>query len=190
MPIAHRLCSVLMSYTPFMPLALLAGCAAAGEAAPSAFTRALAAVGLMQPPAPAPAPEAVVELHASAALNAAPDGVAVPTVVQLRWLDDPAAFRRAGYEQLAASHGAHELILVPGRTLSWREAVPPGARALGVVAFFRAPAAGRWKLAFGLPASRPIRLSLHQCAIAVVSGTAIETPDAERTGDLRCMTAD
>ncbi|MBZ8142861.1 type VI secretion system lipoprotein TssJ [Rubrivivax gelatinosus] len=171
-----------------MPLALLAGCAAAGDATPSVFSRALAAVGLVQPPAPAP--EAVIELHAGSALNAAPDGVPVPTVVQLRWLDDPAAFRRASYEQLAASHDAHELILVPGRTLTWREPVPSGARALGVVAFFRAPAAGRWKLAFGLPARGPIRLSLHQCAIAVASGAAIDIPDAERTGDLRCTTAD
>jgi len=170
---------------------LLCGCAAGGDAAaPPWASRVLAAVGLVPAAAPPPA-VAVIELHASALLNAAADGVAVPTVVQLRWLDDPSAFQRAAYEGLASGDGARELVLAPGRTLSLRERVPAGARALGVTALFRAPAPGRWKLVFPLPADRPIRLALHRCALVLVSGAAWEPPaGVDRLGDLRCPSSE
>lgn len=178
MPFIRRCCALFAC--------LLCGCAAGGDAAAPWASRVMAAVGL-KPAAPPPPPEAVIELHASALLNAAADGVAVPTVVQLRWLDDPAAFQRAAYERLAAGDGARELVLAPGRTLTLREPVPAGARALGVAVLFRAPAAGRWKLVFPLPPPRPIRLALHRCALVLVSGQAWEPPaEADRLGDLRC----
>lgn len=169
---------------------LLCGCAAPGDAAAPWTTRALAALGLA-PVAPAPPPETVLELHASPLLNAAADGVAVPAVVQLRWLDDPAAFQRAPYERLVAGDGARELVVAPGRSVTLRERAPAGARALGVVALFRAPAPGRWKLVFPLPATQPIRLSLHRCALVIASGTAWQAPaGADRLGDLRCPSTD
>ncbi|BAL96371.1 type VI secretion system lipoprotein TssJ [Rubrivivax gelatinosus] len=169
---------------------LLCGCATGSGTVPPWASQVLVAVGL-QSPAPPPPPEALIELHASSLLNAASDGVALPTVVQLRWLDDPAAFQRAGYERLAAGDGARELVLAPGRTLSLRERVPVGAQALGVAALFRSPAPGRWKLVFPLPAPQPIRLALHRCALVLVSGAAWEPPaGADRLGDLRCPSSE
>ncbi|MCC9597799.1 MULTISPECIES: type VI secretion system lipoprotein TssJ [unclassified Rubrivivax] len=172
-------------------LTLLAACAAPAGGAASWSTRLLAAAGLGPAPQPVP-PEAVVELHASAVLNAGADGVPVPAVVQLRWLEDPAAFQRAGYERLAAGgDGVREIVLAPGRTLTLRERPPAGTRALGLAVLFRAPASGRWKLMFPLPAAQPIRVSLHRCALALASGAAWDAPPgADRLGDLRCPSSD
>ncbi|MCK7498762.1 MAG: type VI secretion system lipoprotein TssJ [Comamonadaceae bacterium] len=110
----------------------LAGCAA--DAGAPLATRALAAVGLVPAAAPAlPAPARVaIELHAAPSLNAARDGVAVPTRVQLHWLREPASFLQAPYRRFdtASGDGVSEHVMLPGApTRSGRDRAARGPRA-------------------------------------------------------------
>ena len=163
--------------------ALAAGCSSVDAGAPLA-QRALAALGLAAPPSRA----VTIEIQAAATLNAAADGTAVPTRVQLHWLRDPGVFLRAPYPSFdTGGAAAAEHLLLPGARIGLSEAAPADARALGLVVLFRSPAPGRWRYAFDLAAGEPIRVALHQCAIAVVAGRAIgAAADAARVGDSPC----
>ncbi|KAF1712643.1 type VI secretion system lipoprotein TssJ [Pseudoxanthomonas kalamensis DSM 18571] len=173
----HRICFVLL-------LGMLAGCVSSGDARDSGglIDKALQVVGLKKDDAQPQFRTIPLRLYAGTNLNAANDGRALALVVRVYQLRDGQRFEQAPYsafldedaERSALAEdliSASELVLQPGQRHETSIRLPPEAARLGVVALFRAPAPGRWRMSFdGAGAARDgITIGLHACALTTSS---------------------
>lgn len=170
-------------------LGTIGGCASAGKTTEDAgglATRALRLVGLVQndsPPAALRATAVTVRMHASTSLNVNPSGQPLSLVTRVYKLRGTEAFLSAPYETFTSSSREREQLgeelievrevqMLPGQQREWREAMPPDAPFLGVVALFRAPDAQHWRVVFATAdaAGSGISVGLHACAMSVAIG--------------------
>lgn len=183
---------------------LLSACSTSGD---SLAGKALEFVGL-KTPATAEEARALVpqqttvalRLHAGDQLNTNERGQSISVVVRiyrLRRLDaflsaPYAAFGEAAAEKKAFGDDlidANEVVFRPGMKHEVVETLPKEASHLGVVALFRAPAEGRWRFAFPIPAASKtgVTVGLHGCAISVAAGQPERTPpELLRVAGVRC----
>jgi type VI secretion system protein VasD len=189
----------------------LTGCATSGGsgAEPGLLDRALQAVGLSKPPLPElPAGELptlnrkiAVRLHAGDFLNTDPAGKSLTLVTRVYQLKDRSAFMQASYDSLQPATPAkdagfapdivemREVVLGAGTRNEVVETLPPQAKYLGVVAFFRAPAEGRWRFVFEAKAAEAsgITLGLHACAMSVAQGQPLDaSAELQRLAGVTC----
>lgn len=164
--------------------ALMAGCAASPLA-----SVALDMLGLKHS---APVPEAqqaprqvAIRLHAGENLNADRSGQPLALVARIYKLRQSAAFEQAPYDSFLNAQKEKELLgsdllevrevlLIPGQRYEMVEKVSREAYYIGVVALFRAPAAQRWRMAFGTSEAEKsgITIGLHACAMSVGAASA------------------
>lgn len=153
---------------------------------------------------PSPSYEVPMRIVAGERLNTAEDGTPLALVVRVYLLRSHQAFERLSQAeaQSPASEKAalggdlvsvRELILIPGRTYSLPQTLPGTVSAIGVVALFRNPAEGRWKLAIDARASQPsgITVGAHACALTLGKGTLTNSHASESARILsgtRCAT--
>ncbi|GAB4062469.1 hypothetical protein GCM10028811_31310 [Uliginosibacterium sediminicola] len=80
---------------------------------------------------------------------------------------------------------SRELVLTPGQQLEFKEKLPQEVGYVAIAAFFRAPAAERWRYSFATSEPNPagISLGIHACALTVSQGT----PHAAGGGDPRSL---
>lgn len=164
--------------------ALLCGCAAgplAGAALQLAGIKAPAEV-----PDAQKAPRSVaIKLHAGANLNTDARGRPLALVAKIYKLRQNAAFQQAPYDGFLNPQRERELLgadllevkevlLVPGLHYEVLEKVSREAYYIGVVALFRAPAAQRWRLAFGAAEAEQtgIAIGMNACAMSLGAGSA------------------
>jgi type VI secretion system protein VasD len=188
----------------------LAGCATGGSGADTGFLdKALQAVGLSKPPLPeVPITElpslsrkVTLRLHAGDLLNTSAAGKPLSVVTRVYKLKDGAAFMQASYEALAAATPPkdapfaqdivemQEFLMVPGTNREVIETLPPPAKFVAVVAFFRAPADARWRFVFETKAAAEsgVTLGLHACAMSVAQGQPLNaTLESQRLAGVVC----
>jgi type VI secretion system protein VasD len=203
-------------FRPLVPVALcavatLVGCATGGSGADtSLLDKALQAVGLSKPPLPdvpiselpTLARKVTLRLHASEFLNVDAKGAGLSVVTRVYKLKDSAAFMQASYEALAATTPprdapfvqdiveVQEFLTFPGVNRDVVESVPPQAKFLAVVAFFRAPAEARWRFVFETKAAADsgVTLGLHACAMSVAQGQPLNaTLESQRLAGVVCQ---
>lgn len=183
---------------------LLGGCAGGAGGVASA---ALQMIGLGKPApelpdAQKPARDVAIRLHAGANLNAGADGRPLALVARIYKLRQEAAFRQAPYDSFLSPQKEKELLgadllevkevlLIPGQRYEVREKVSREAYFIGVVALFRAPAAQRWRLAFGAAEAEQAGLTIgvHACALSVGAGAGVTAASAvpQPLAPLRCQ---
>jgi type VI secretion system protein VasD len=85
---------------------------------------------------------------------------------------------------------AREILLSPEQHYEFTERFSAETRFLGVVAFFRQPAPGRWRHIYSLQNSEPtpITVGLHACAMTTTGGTLVNqvADEPELLGTARC----
>lgn len=167
----------------------LGGCA--GPSGNSLANAALELAGLRKaappelPDAQKPPRNIAIRLHAGANLNTDGDGHPLALVARIYKLRQTAAFTQAPYDSFLNPQKEKELLgadllevkevlLVPNQRYEVLEKVSREAYFIGVVALFRAPAAQRWRLAFGAGEAEQagITVGLHACAMSVGAGSA------------------
>ncbi|MDC8756002.1 type VI secretion system lipoprotein TssJ [Janthinobacterium fluminis] len=168
-------------------LAALAGCA--GGAAGSLAGAALELVGIRKPvevpDAQKPPRHVAIKLYAGANLNSDAGGQPLALVARIYKLRQTAAFEQAPYDSFLSAQRERELLgadllevkevlLVPGQRYEVLEKVSKEASFIGIVALFRAPAAQRWRLAFGAAEAEQsgITVGVNACALSVGAGSA------------------
>ncbi|HJV27452.1 MAG TPA: type VI secretion system lipoprotein TssJ [Aromatoleum sp.] len=133
-----------------------------------------------------------LRIQAAEQLNLSADGKPLSLVVKIYQLSGTEAFSRMTYAQaniadeeraLLADQlvSSREVVLIPGRTYELPQTLSPRATAIGIVGQFRAPSAGRWKLAFDARASKDngIAVGALACALATGAGIVINQAPAE-----------
>ncbi len=171
-----------------LALLLQLGACAAGGAIGSIAGVAMEMAGIRKPPpelpdAQKPPRNVAIKLHAGSNLNSDPAGQPLALVTRIYKLRQSAAFEQAPYDSFLDAQKEKELLgadllevkevlLVPGQRYEVVEKVSKEAYFIGVVALFRAPAAQRWRLAFGAgEAERSgITIGAHACALSVGAG--------------------
>lgn len=147
-------------------------------------------MGLRKPSEEAAAPRAKtvpLRLWAGKNLNSGNDQKPLALVVKVYRLRDSQRFERAAFsafldedaERTALGEdliSSTEIVLQPGQRHEITERLPPEAGTMGVVALFRSPAAGRWRLSFdALEAEKDgVTVGLHACALTT-SSTALQS---------------
>ncbi|QID17449.1 type VI secretion system lipoprotein TssJ [Nitrogeniibacter mangrovi] len=143
-----------------------------------------------------------IRLDAGDALNGSRDGEPLALVVRLYQLKADTGFSALGYDQFIDQGGERQLLgddlvgvremtLLPGRSYTVSEPIPPDVKVIGIVALFHSPAAARWRYAFDPEASAEagISLGLHACAMTVGTGVLVNpmtTRTAARLAGVRC----
>ncbi len=172
----------------------LAGCATKGDS-PGLIGKTLEAVGLKKPSADAAfnQPKSIpLRLYAGDNLNAGNDGKALAVVVRVYRLRQGQRFEQAPFDAFLDEDAersalgddllsATEIVLQPGQRHEITERLPPEAGVLGVVALFRSPAPGRWRLTFdGVKSIKEgVTIGLHGCALTTTSASLLTN-----TGDV------
>jgi len=171
-----------------IPVLAIGGCATKGDG-PGVISKTLEAVGLKKPSTDAAftQPKSIqLRLYAGKNLNAGNDGrplAVVMRVYRLRqgqrfeqapfdaFLDEDAERNAMGDDLLSAT----EIVLQPGQQHEITERLPPEASMLGVVALFRSPAPGRWRLTFDAMESikEGVTVGLHACALTTNSSSLL-----------------
>lgn len=177
---------------------LLAGCGSTAvvQAAGSILDVALSTSGLIVKASNSKqAHEIPLRIHAGEQLNTSRDGRSLSLVIRVYSLRSTERLKGLTYEQLATSEGekealgddliaVRELILLPGKTHTVPFRSSPETTAIGVAGLFRAPHAGRWKLAFAPSASNEIVIGAHACALTTSSTTQILEPGSGSASSL------
>ncbi|ALM84278.1 hypothetical protein ASB57_16030 [Bordetella sp. N] len=132
------------------------------------------------------------------------NGQAMAVVTKIYYLKNSDSFKQAPMSSLIDEKqekdrlgdsvlAKRELTLMPGQVYQNTEQVPKDAVAIGVVAFFFAPAPYRWKYVFDIKDAKDtgIVLGAHACALTVATGKVsppLGAPafDASRLGSLQC----
>ncbi|MEQ4573553.1 MAG: type VI secretion system lipoprotein TssJ [Gammaproteobacteria bacterium] len=155
----------------------LCSCASGGIG--KAMNRTLQAVGLKEdtPKAPSQIP---LRLLAGTNLNAGNDGKPTAAVLKIYHLRGAQRFEQAPFSAFLDQAGeqaalgadllsVNEIVLMPGMKQELDEKISSGTGTIGVVALFRAPAEGRWRLAFDATvpelATEGITVGAHRCAL-------------------------
>lgn len=123
-----------------------------------------------------------LRIHAGEQLNISSDGRPLSLVVRIYALRSTERLKTLTYTQLATPEGekeglgddlisVRELVLLPGKTYTMRFRTPPEASVIGVAGLFRAPTAGRWKLAFASGATSEIVIGAHACTFTTTAPT-------------------
>ncbi|WLA18000.1 type VI secretion system lipoprotein TssJ [Xanthomonas citri pv. glycines] len=181
----------------------LSGCAS-GDIG-NAMDKTLQAVGVKEAK-PAPPPLISLRLFAGSNLNADNDKRATAAVVKIYHLRSAQRFEQAPFTAFLdqageqASLGAdllsvNEIVLTPSARQELNEQMSEGATTLGVVALFRAPAEGRWRMAFDtrrkeLP-TQGITIGIHACALTTDSPALVTrlAGDPGSLASVRCAAA-
>ncbi len=179
---------------------LLSGCSQGSVG--TMVRKTLQATGLKDdtPAAPATVP---VSLFAGANLNAGTDNRPSAVILKIYHLRSVQRFEQAPYSAFLDSAGeqaalgsdllsASEIVLVPGARHQLDERMSEGSGVLGLVALFRAPAEGRWRLAFdatSTAAQAGITVGVHACAMTTDNAallTRSSGDDLSQLGSARC----
>ena len=159
---------------------LVCGCAGGGLS--KAMNKTLQAVGIKEKPKEnKPLP---LRLFAAPTLNSGDDGKPSAAVLKIYHLRSTQRFEQAPFNAFLDAAGeqaalgadllsSNEVVLTPGVKQELSEKLEAGTAAIGVVALFRAPAEGRWRLAFDAT-SEPLRkegitIGAHRCALTTSS---------------------
>lgn len=131
------------------------------------------------PDAQKPARKVAIRLHAGPNLNAGTGRQPYAVAARIYKLRHQAAFERMPFDAFLNAHAerdalgsdlldATEVMLIPGQRYETTEKVTREAYFIGVVALFRSPAEGRWRMV--VPAAEAekhgLTISLHACAIS------------------------
>jgi type VI secretion system protein VasD len=182
-----------------------------GEQSVGLVDKALQTVGLQKPPAvdtlaqlpPLPLHTSVtLRVHAGEVLNTDGSGRSLALVARVYKLKAAEAFLKTPYEAFQGDTARHkelpfgqdvldvrEVVLTPGQKLEGIEKLGLDAKAIAVVALFRAPAGQRWRFVFDTKAaaSTGITLGVHACALSVAQGQPLDTPPENlRLAGVRC----
>lgn len=176
-------------------LLVLSGCASTGGNKPGLIGKTLETIGLRTPEVQpeAPRPKTIpLRLWAGDNLNAGNDRKPLALVVRVYRLRGGERFEQAPFsafldedaERAALGDdliGATEIVLQPGQRHEISERLPPEAETLGVVALFRAPAQGRWRLSFDADGAEKdgVTVGLHGCALTTSSASLRSRIDGE-----------
>lgn len=163
----------------------LAGCASAGRDGSGLIGRTLENIGIRKQddePAAARPKTVPLRLWAGGNLNSGNDRKALALVVKVYRLRDSQRFEQAPFSAFLDDDAernalgddlisATEIVLQPSQRHEINERLPPEAGIVGVVALFRAPAPGRWRLSFdALEAEKEgVTVGLHACALTTSS---------------------
>ncbi|MCD7099857.1 type VI secretion system lipoprotein TssJ [Stenotrophomonas sp. MMGLT7] len=185
---------------PLLLAVLLAGCG--GGSVGGMVRKTLQATGLQEAPPPQPV-TVPVNLFAGSNLNAGNDKRPGAVILKIYHLRSVQRFEQAPYSAFLDSAGeqaalgadllsSSEVVLLPGARHRLDETMSDGSGVLGLVALFRAPAEGRWRLAFdtGNAAAREgITVGVHACAMTTDNAALITRrsgEDPNRLGSVRC----
>lgn len=178
----------------------LSGCASGGLG--KAVDKTLEAVGIKEAEPEAP-PVIPLRLLAGSNLNAGNDKRATAAVVKIYHLRSAQRFEQAPFTAFLDQAGeqaalgadllsVNEIVLTPSARQELNEQMSDGTTTLGVVALFRAPAEGRWRLAFDtrrkeLP-TQGITIGIHACALTTDSPALITrlSGDPGSLASVRC----
>lgn len=168
----------------------LGGCTSTPKQGSGLIGKTLETIGLRKPAEELAAPRAKViplRLWAGANLNSGTDNKSLAVVVKVYRLRDGERFERAPFSAFLDEDAERdalgddlisttEIVLQPGQRHEIGERLPPEAGTLGVVALFRSPAQGRWRLSFdALEAEADgVTVGLHACALTT-SSTALRS---------------
>lgn len=138
-----------------------------------------------------------MKLRAGDELNTASNGKSLSLVVKVYVLRSAEPLKTLGHPQLASPEAekeafgeelisVRELVLLPGKSHELLLKLPPDAAAIGVAGLFRAPQAGRWKLAFDAQKSvaSGIVIGAHACALTATAGTLVGGSGPESAASL------
>lgn len=101
------------------------------------------------------------------------------------FLDETLELRALGSDLV----NAREMLLLPEQKYELNETLENGAAYIGVVAFFRQPAARRWRFVYDAKGSEQsgITLGVHACALTSTHGALINTGGAVDTlANVKC----
>lgn len=178
----------------------LSGCASGGLG--KAVDKTLEAVGIKEAEPEKP-PVIPLRLLAGSNLNAGNDKRATAAVVKIYHLRSAQRFEQAPFTAFLDQAGeqaalgadllsVNEIVLTPSARQELNEQMSDGTTTLGVVALFRAPAEGRWRLAFDtrrkeLP-TQGITIGIHACALTTDSPALITrlSGDPGSLASVRC----
>lgn len=160
----------------------LAGCASGGGLG-GTVDRTLAAVGLKDAQAVADQQRTVaLELHGAGNLNAGKGRKGVALVVRVYQLRDAQRFEQLPMARFLDAQAERETlgddlldvserVLLPGEQQHWPLRLADDARHLGVVALFRHPGDGAWRLVLDGRKARqqPVVIGAHACALTTAS---------------------
>ena len=182
----------------------LGGCAS-GSKLGKAVDSTLQAVGLREAKPEKP-PVIPLQIYAGTNLNAGNDKRASAAVLKIYHLRSGQRFEQAPFNAFLDQAGeqaalgadllsVNEVVLTPGVRQQLSEQLSGGTAVIGVVALFRSPAEGRWRVAFdartkNLP-NDGITLGVHACALTTDS-TALSSRISGDSGSLasvRCAGA-
>lgn len=180
----------------------LGGCASSGGIG-EAVSRTLETVGIKDAAEPEER-RIPLRLYAGDNLNAGNDGRALAAVVKVYHLRSTRRFEQAPFDMFLDEDrerralgdelvDVNEIVLTPGARHEVEERMAPEAEVLGVVALFRAPANGRWRLGFdatGREAARDgVTVGLHACALSTSSPALLTrlAGDPASLASVRCM---
>ncbi|GAA0767490.1 type VI secretion system lipoprotein TssJ [Ideonella azotifigens] len=142
-----------------------------------------------------------LRLHAAQVMNIDAAGNSLPVVTRIYKLRDKSAFMQvpdSAFQDIKSARTSEltsdvvevkEVALTPGQRYEVTEAVPAEAGYIGVVALFRAPAAGRWRFVFDTRAAAATGLTLgvHGCALSVATGQALDVAlELTRLAGVQC----
>lgn len=142
-----------------------------------------------------------LKIHAGANLNQGTHKTPLAQVVKIYHLRSSERFEQAGFESLLDADeqqkilgpdllDSREVLLVPGQRYESQELLGPETKYLGVVAFFRQPAAHRWRFTYSTKesASTGITVGVHACAMTSTHGALVTriTGAPDSLGLLRC----
>lgn len=180
---------------------LVCGCASGGLG--RAVNKTLQAVGIKDKEELPQAKSLKLRLFAAPTLNGGSDGRPSAAVLKIYHLRSTQRFEQAPFNAFLdpageqAALGAdllttNEVVLTPGVKQELDEKLESGVAAIGVVALFRAPAEGRWRLAFDTSSKQllgeGIIIGAHACALTT-SSTGLITKvlgDPSRLVSVRC----
>lgn len=173
----------------------LGGCASTREEGPGLIGKTLETIGLRKPVEEVAAPRAKMiplRLWAGANLNSGTDNRSLAVVVKVYRLRDGQRFEQAPFSAFLDEDAerdalgddlisATEIVLQPNQRHEINQRLPPEAGTLGVVALFRSPAQGRWRLSFdALEAEADgVTVGLHACALTTSSAALRSRIDGE-----------
>lgn len=177
-----------------------AGCASSGGLR-GTVDRSLAAVGLKDARAVADAQRTVaLEFHGAGNLNAGRGRKGVAVVVRVYQLRDAERFEQLPMARFLDVQGEQALgddlvdvsehVLLPDDTQQWPVRLADEARHIGVVALFRHPGDGPWRLVFDGRKARQqgVVVGVHACALTTASPalSTVMSGDPMSLSGVRC----
>lgn len=166
---------------------ILTGCASGSLR--GGIDKTLQAVGLREQK-PSEPPTIQLRLLAGNNLNAGTDNRPTAAIIKIYHLRSAQRFEKATFNSFLDQAGeqaalgadllsVNEIVLMPGNQQNLDEKLSAGAGVIGVVALFRAPAEGRWRLAFDANAKQlprdGITVGVHACALTTADNAALLT---------------